>query len=88
VTVDRCKDIQAVEDLEDLPVAVQLASLVVYRVLVDWQAAAHRMKILVDPVARLVEDWVELVMQNLDCLDQMVEVDYLEHLACLEVATW
>lgn len=86
VTVDRCKDIQAVEDLEDLLVAVQLASLVVYRVLVDWQAAAHHTKILVD--LRLVEDWVELVMQNLDCLDQMVEVDYREHLACLEVATW
>lgn len=88
VTGDRCKDIQAVEDLEDLPVAVQLASLVVYRVLVDWQAAAHHTKILVDPVAHLVEDWVELVMQNLDCLDQMVEVDCQEHLACLEEATW
>ena len=34
VTVGHCKDIQAAEDLEDL-VAVQLASLVVYRVLVD-----------------------------------------------------
>lgn len=79
VTVDHCKDIQAVEDLEDLLVAVQLASLVVYRVPVDWQVAAHHTKILVDPVARLVEDWVELVMQNPDCLDQMVEVDCREH---------
>lgn len=84
VTVDHCKDIQAVEDPEDL-VAVQLASLVVYRVPVDWQVAAHHTKILVDPVARLVEDWVELVMQNPDCLDQMVEVDCQGHSACLEV---
>ena len=34
VTVGHCKDIQAAEDLEDL-VAVQMASLVVYRALVD-----------------------------------------------------
>jgi hypothetical protein len=45
------------------------------------------MMILVDPVVHLVEDWEELVMQNPDCLGQMLEVDCQACLACLVEAT-